>query len=122
MKNYNIVCEIMRNIELNIIVENMVNELDKSVVLKKSSKKIWKNILRDPISLSLLAIPVPTGGALTVANVSQHLYRNKSSRRHAALIAKKYGVSPKAVMTNVSKLKVKSGNNLKYYSYPRLAA
>ena len=89
-----------------IVVEALIlNELDKSIILKKAGKRIWKNIRRDPIAISMLAIPIPSGGAITVANITQHMARNKGSRRAAALVARKYGISPSSVIKKMAKVK-----------------
>lgn len=70
---------------------SFIEELLAFDVLKRAGKKILKNIGHDPISLAMMAAPVPGSAP---AGMIKHLATNKNSRKLVALSARKYNLYP----------------------------
>jgi len=82
----------------------LINELSTATVFARGSKKIAKNVIKDPVALFFLNPLLVVPGSNTIGSVL-HLVRNKGSRQVARLMSRKLGISTNKVFAKINFVK-----------------
>ena len=96
------------------IISYMLTELSRASVMKQGTKRLFKNIKKDPTSAAMVAIPAPGSAP---AGVALHLAKNKGSRKTLKTMATK-AINPNRIKAGdrmAAKLKQQKRNDMRKY-------